>query len=194
MPCSFCNSNNHTSKNCKLEKLISKDIKLRVGNLMEQFAENYIRCNKCNHKMTMLNNHAPSLDLVCTGCQSKFEVKSKCLSVSNLPQDLVINHGNYNLYKQRQSQNLNFIIIIYGVDRKSKLITIKKVFIVPNDIIVNTNYFIVEQNTTNRLSTIYINNHYIFKNITNNIFTYNLKPFVDQKIIEYRRQLQSHKN
>ena len=158
--CHFCGKNNHTSKICPIETQLSPTIKIKVGNLMEQYISKNVKCPKCNSELDLLDNHAPSLDCICTNCNSKFEVKSKCLSSAILPNDLIINHGNFNFYNNRQNDGLDFIIIIYGVDRRTKIITIRKIFFVPHHIIVNNKDFIVKQSYN--LSKIFIKDHSIF--------------------------------
>ena len=126
------------------------------------------KCPNCKKgKLNVLGNNSPSLDCICNCCQYKYEIKSKCLSINNLPKDLKITHGNFNFYRDRQENGLDFIIIIYGVNRETKIVTIKKVFHVPHKDIINNNNFNVSQN--NNYSIINIKDHtkyncYNFKN------------------------------
>ena len=57
-------------------------LKQKVGNYMETHVAKVLPCPSCNKKeLKVLGNHSPSLDLVCSNCSRKIEVKSK-LSVS----------------------------------------------------------------------------------------------------------------
>ena len=114
----------------------------------------------------VLGNNKPSLDIICNTCCKKFEIKSKCLSVKNLPLDLIMPHGNYFDYLRSHEDNLDFIIIIYGVDRKQKNIIIKKILHVPNKMInQNDMSFRVIKNDKDDKSMIHIKNHKLYKNI-----------------------------
>jgi hypothetical protein len=157
--CDYCN-NSHTSKECKLEKLVAPLMRKIVGMYMEHFVANEVLCPRCNNKtLETLGTHAPSLDLICNSCNTKFEIKSKCMSAKVLPHDLVFNHGNYNDYKNRQKQGLDIMLIIYSVCRKTKIIKIRRVFWVPNEIINSTNYINVIKKTESSLSEIIVNNY-----------------------------------
>jgi len=178
--CHFCGKNNHYSKICPIETQLSSNIKVKVGSLMEKLVEQNVSCPKCKSKLTLLSNHAASLDCICSKCKSNFEVKSKCLSSKLLPNDLVIPHGNYNLYKDRQKDGLDFIVIIYGVDRKTKIINVRKVFFVPHYVIVNQKDFIVRKN--NNLSKIFIKDHSIFSSLNLVGIKYDLSRYINTLI------------
>jgi len=128
-----------------------------VGQHMEKFVATELCCPRCNN-MTLgrIGDHSPSLDIICTNCSTKFEVKSKCISAEQIPTDLILNHGNYFDYIARQSNELDFIIIIYGVDRRSKIITIRKVLHVPHNIVKKKSVFTVVKQSTSTYSTILI--------------------------------------
>lgn len=155
--CSFCGGN-HTSRQCNVEKQTAPIIKEFIGYKMEHFIENNVKCPNCKKgKLNVLGNNSPSLDCICNCCKYKYEIKSKCLSVNTIPDNIYLKHGNYEMYKNRQNSGLDFIIIIYGVNRYKKSITIKKVFHVPHNDIINNNNFKVEQQ--NNHCVIKINNH-----------------------------------
>jgi hypothetical protein len=157
--CDYCN-NYHTSKECLLEKQIAPLMRKIVGMYMEYFVASEVLCPRCNNKtLETLGTHAPSLDLICKSCKTKYEIKSKCMSTKVLPHDLVFNHGNYNDYKNRQKDGLDIMLIIYSVCRKTKIIKIRRVFWVPNDIINQTNYIQVVKKTDSSLSEIIVNNY-----------------------------------
>jgi hypothetical protein len=138
-----------------------------VGQHMESFVANELECPRCHNKtLQLLGNHSPSLDIVCNHCETNFEVKSKCISANVIPNDLILNHGNYFDYISRQESGLDFITIIYGVDRKTKVITIRKVFHVPNDMILEKKHFKVVKKTNSTMSDIIIPNNTVFPNIT----------------------------
>lgn len=184
--CKFCYEESHSTKKCPVETALSKIIKVKVGNLMEHYVKDYVNCPKCNSKLHLLSNNSPSLDLICNNCNSNFEVKSKCLSAKILPDDLIIYHGNYNFYKSRQNDGLDFIIIIYKVDRFNKEIKIRKVFYVPHHIIVNNCDFIVKKNDSN--SIVYIKNHNKFNNISDSLLLRcNLSAFINHEIQKFKK-------
>ena len=90
----------------------------------------------CNNKqLRVLNNRSPSLDIVCNTCGNRLEVKSKCLSVKHLPNDLVLPHGSFSHYEKRQAKGLDFVIIIYGIKRQTKQIFVREILYFPNEII-----------------------------------------------------------
>lgn len=146
--CHFCGGN-HNCRDCPIEKKVAPQLKKIIGKKMEQYVSS-LPCPCCRLKnLCLLNDNSPSLDIVCKNnkCGKKFEVKSKCLSCKNLPDDLKINHGNYEYYLKRQSEGLDFIIVIYKVDRINKISTIRKIIHIPdNDIKLNSNFNVIQKN------------------------------------------------
>lgn len=164
--CYYCNGN-HSCRNCPIETLVAPHMKKIVGQHMEKFVANELCCPRCNN-MTLgrIGNHTPSLDIICTTCSTNFEVKSKCISAEQIPTDLILNHGNYFDYIARQNNELDFIIIIYGVDRRSKIITIRKVLHVPHSTVKQKTIFKVFKKSTSTLSDIIIPDYTKLPDIT----------------------------
>lgn len=165
--CFTCNGN-HNSRDCPIEKKLSGYLKEFVGIQMEKIISTNICCPVCNQKkLKVLGDNSPSLDIVCLHCNRNFECKSKCLSVKQLPKDIIMNHGNYKKYIERQKRGLDFIIVIYKIDRKLKLLTITKVLYVNNKYInTNTNFQVHKKgpshskiiiNDQTKLNSLYIN-------------------------------------
>ena len=156
--CNYCNGN-HTCRKCPIEKKVGPPVRKIVGLYMEYFVSKEINCPRCNENaLCLLGTHAPSLDLTCSICNTNFEIKSKCLSATDIPNDLVLNHGNYFDYLERQKSGLDFIIIIYGVDRKTKVINIRKVFYASHEMMINRKYINVMRKKDSSLSEISIPN------------------------------------
>lgn len=156
IPCEYCN-NNHNSRECPLEKQLAPVMRKIVGMYMEQFVADEVCCPRCNNKsLNPLGTHAPSLDIICSVCHTKFEIKSKCLSSKILPKDLVFNHGNYNDYINRQQNGLDIILILYSVCRKTKVIKIRKVFYVSNEQIISNKFLTVVKKEKSSLSEIIV--------------------------------------
>lgn len=169
--CYFCRGP-HLCRDCPIEKKKSAGMKKEVGKYMETYyAENFscIRCG-CNN-LSVLNNRSPSLDIVCQQCNNRLEIKSKCLSVKNLPNDISLPHGSFEHYKNRQNNGLDFAIIIYGINRISKEIIIREIMYFLSEV-MNTNIIKVLPNKNSQLSKIIIpnkNHNSILKlNIPNN--------------------------
>ena len=157
--CDYCN-NYHVSKECLLEKQLAPIMRKLVGMYMEFFVANEVYCPRCNNKtLESLGTHAPSLDLICKSCNTKYEIKSKCMSADIIPVDLVFNHGNYNDYINRQRQGLDIILIIYSVNRKTKVIKIRTVLWVPHNQIIESNIINVVKKQNSTLSQIVVNNY-----------------------------------
>lgn len=158
--CYFCNGN-HACRDCPKEAELAPTFRKRVGGMFEYWAADNIKCQNCNCKLKVIGNHTPSLDLICQNkdCdKKKYEVKSKCLSVSRLPTDIKLPHGSYNDYVYRLDEGLNLIVIIYGVDRIKKTINIREVIYANNDELKNINLIEVEKRNDSNLSTIFIKN------------------------------------
>ena len=120
---------------------------------------NVITTNDCcvKRQLRVLNNRTPSLDIVCNNCCNRIEVKSKCLSVSHLPNDLVLPHGSFSHYEKRQASGLDFVIIIYGIKRQTKEILIREILYFRNEIITNGDNIIkITKQNKSQLSKIYI--------------------------------------
>lgn len=146
--CHFCGGS-HNCRVCPIEKTVAPKLKKIIGKKMEQYVS-LLSCPCCRKKnLYLLNDNSPSLDIICINknCGKKFEVKSKCLSCTDLPNDLQINHGNYEYYLKRQREGLDFIVVIYKVDRINKISTIRKVIHIPdNDIKTHSNFQVIQKN------------------------------------------------
>lgn len=144
--CHFCNGN-HNCRDCPVEKKVAPKLKKIMGKKIEMYVST-LSCPCCRQKsLKLLDDNSPSLDIICHNCSKKFEVKSKCLSCKELPNDLIINHGNYEYYLKRQAEGLDFIIVIYKVDRINKISEIRKVIHIPdNDIKIGNNFSVVKNN------------------------------------------------
>ncbi len=159
IPCEYCNKS-HNSRECPLEQRLAPFMRKIVGMYMEQFVADEIYCPRCNYKsLKPLGTHAPSLDIICSMCCAKYEIKSKCMSSAKLPKDLVFNHGNYNDYVNRQNNGLDIILILYKVCRKTKVIKIRHVFYAKNEDIINNKYLKVIKKKDTSLSQIIVPDH-----------------------------------
>lgn len=144
--CYFC-MGEHNSRECPVEQSLSPIYKNKVGNIMEYYIAENFKCPECNHKsLYVLGNYTPSLDIICKTCLEKFEVKSKCLSVKNLPLDINLNHGSYNYYINRLNEKLNLFVIIYGVNRSTKNIYIREILYANNNLLLNSTIINVIKN------------------------------------------------
>ena len=154
--CYFCNGN-HLCRDCPIEEKISPLLKKQVGDYMEHHVANILACPSCNQKkLHVLGNNSPSLDIVCKNCNRRIEVKSKCLSVKNIPKDLNLPHGNFKEYISRQNKGLDFIIVIYSVNRIHKNIKLREILYLNNDFIKKKKIFNVEKRPSSPLSFIKI--------------------------------------
>ena len=154
--CYFCNGD-HICRNCPIESKLAPILKQKVGNFMEYYIANIFECPSCHMRsLKVLGNNSPSLDIVCTDCSRRIEVKSKCLSVNNLPKDIKLPHGNFSDYNKRQKYGLDFIIVIYSVNRIKKQINIREVLYMNDNIIKNGNIVEVIKRPSSPLSTIMI--------------------------------------
>jgi hypothetical protein len=157
--CYFCNGN-HACRECPLEAKMAPVLRKKVGNMMEYYIAENLKCPECKQWKTLkvIGNHTPSLDIICSCCHNKFEVKSKCLSVAKLPTDINLPHGSYIDYVHRLDEGLNLIVIIYGVERVKKLITVREVIYANNQQLRSPAIVEVLKRTDNNLSTIMIKN------------------------------------
>jgi hypothetical protein len=153
--CNFC-SQNHKCRSCPTEKKIRSRVSKKVGITMEEFVVTNIPCKYCEQKsFVRLASSTPSLDLQCTNCKQNVEVKSKCLSTNNLPNDIICKGGNYDCFVDNiNNKNLNLLLVVYGVNRINKSIFIREVFWINNDdLVLQKNIKITERD---KLSTIFI--------------------------------------
>lgn len=182
--CQYCKEDGHSSRNCPLENLVRPYMRKIVGTHMETFVADELVCPRCCMKsLQCLGNHAPSLDVICINCKTNFEVKSKCISATDIYSDLILKHGNYFDYINRQLNGLDFIIIIYGVNRDTKIINIRKVLHVPSEMTRYEKLFNVKKNDTSTASTIYIPNYTSLNEIKMNKqigydFSHNIKEIL----------------
>lgn len=182
--CEFCNGN-HNCRECPIEKAVCSEIKLTVGLYMEEFVENNIKCSNCNlYSLQRLGDNSPSLDLKCYICNKKIEVKSKCLSIDKLPNDIQCKGGNFNNFKFNiEQKQLDLILIIYGVNRKSKKIYIREMYNINNDILLHSHNVEITQNDTSSCSMINIKDKNLLDSInTKNIPTISFKPLIKKLI------------
>jgi hypothetical protein len=183
--CYFCGSKSHTCIKCDIENKMAPFFKIEIGIKMEEFITENINCQECGLKeLIVLGNYTPSLDLVCKNCNAQYEVKSKCLSIKNLPNNIYCNGGNYTEFTRNINNGLNLIIVIYGVDRKKKEIIIRNIYYAPNNILSNTKYVEINKTPKSSLSLIKIPN----RNILKNIYLYS------NKIISFEKLYHNIKN
>tara|TARA_B110000879_G_C11177897_1_gene516986 strand:- start:3128 stop:3637 length:510 start_codon:yes stop_codon:yes gene_type:complete len=141
-----------------LKKKKSIHVKKRVGKFMEKYYADNFKCIRCgSNNLHVKNDRSPSLDITCPTCPNKLEIKSKCLSVHNLPKDINLPHGSFQHYINRQAEGLDIAIIIYKANRKTKEITIREIMYFKNNDI-NTNIINIIPQKKSRLSKIIINN------------------------------------
>jgi hypothetical protein len=156
--CYFCNGN-HLCRNCPIEEKLAPILKKKVGEYMEHYVANNLNCPLCQQKeLHVLGNNSPSLDIICKNCNRNIEVKSKCLSVNKLPNNIYLPHGNFSEYFERQKTGLDFIIVIYSVNRIKKMINIRKILYMNDDIIKDGDIIKVTRRVDSSLSTIKIDN------------------------------------
>jgi hypothetical protein len=135
-------------------------LRKKAGNMMEYYIAENINCPECGikDKLHIMGDHTPSLDIVCLNCKNNFEVKSKCLSSSSLPNDIILPHGSYNECINRINNNLGLIVIIYGVDRIRKTIKIREILYGTNKELKESSNINIMQRPGSNLSTIFIKN------------------------------------
>ena len=179
--CHFCGGL-HNCRSCPQEAKIAPFLKKEIGTFMERFISNSIPCQKCKkYALDVLGNHTPSLDLICSNCNEPYEVKSKCLSAKKIPIDLMMSHGNYFDYLNRQNNGLNFFVLIYSVDRKNKTVMIRKVLYISDEIIKSSDKFSVEKKNDSSLSTIFIRNYQLLESIRlHQNYKYSFKDAVEK--------------
>jgi hypothetical protein len=188
LPCEYCN-NNHNSRECPLEKQLAPIMRKIVGMYMEQFVADEVYCPRCNYKtLNPLRTHAPSLDIICSTCDTKYEIKSKCMSSNKIPKDLHFNHGNYNDYINRQKNGLDIMLILYSVCRKTKVIKIRHVFYVNNEDINKKKYIEVVKKPNSSLSEILVEDHNKLPEIIfNQKFSYDFSDNINSIISTARK-------
>jgi hypothetical protein len=179
--CYFCGGN-HMCRDCPQEAILSPILKKYIGSIMENFIGNNFECPCCHHKtMKVLGNHSPSLDIICTNCKRRFEVKSKCLSVNHLPNDLKLPHGSYDDYLKRQNNGLDLFVIIYKVDRVKKKITIREVLYAKHQDIIKEQNILVVKRKKSHLSTILIKDkHQLKKMNMNQIYQFDFSGIIEK--------------
>ena len=155
----FTCGGNHISRECGVEPQLAPENKKQIGNIMEHYIANNIYCPECNSPgLHVVGDHSPSLDIICKNCNHKFEVKSKCLSIQELPCDISLPHGAYVDYMNRLEENLNLIVAIYGVNRSTKNIYIKEILYAENSLLRDKKVIEVNKRAGTNLSTILIKN------------------------------------
>jgi hypothetical protein len=156
-------------------------MKKLVGMYMEHIVANKIKCPKCSEgQLQIIGTHAPSLDIICDDCETKFEIKSKCISATDIPNDLILPHGSYFDYINRLEEGLEFIIIIYGVDRKTKIINIRKILYIPHQTIKDKQYINIIKKYDSTLSEIYIPDNRMLNHIKlNKNYCYDFSKNID---------------
>ena len=166
--CDSCQKTGHTSRTCSEEKALAEYFNKMIGHTMEHLAAKHIACPMCKQKkLIVLGDNTPSWDLHCTGCNRKFEVKSKAMS-NNDESDLYFYGGSYKYYNIRVTEGLHMIIIIYEIDRKTKTFTIKEVLHASNNLLKKSadrlNPLYVEPRPNSTLSKIVVRNKINLKN------------------------------
>ena len=156
--CYYCNGN-HISRKCQLEILMAPILKKKIGIFMEHYIAENIKCPECKHKsLKVIGDDRPSLDIICKSCDNIFEVKSKCLSIIEIPKDISLLHGTYIDFVERIKDGLNLIVIIYGVDRIKKTVHIRDIIYANNGVLRNSSLINISRQINSNLSNILIHN------------------------------------
>ena len=184
--CHFCNGN-HACRDCPKEAEMASTYRKKVGGMFENWVSANVKCPNCKGHLRVIGNHTPSLDLICENpncTKNKYECKSKCLSVKNLPPNVILPHGSFYDFVYRINEGLNLIVVIYGVDRIKKTINIREVIYADNKDLINSNIIQIEKRQDTNLSTILIkdrtqlnkikHNNNICLNFTNTSNFYNM--------------------
>lgn len=170
--CYFCEGS-HSCRDCPLELSMAPVFKKKIGNVMEHFIAHNLPCPEClKNALSVVGDHTPSLDIICSNCSKKYEVKSKCLSVKVLPNDIRLPHGSYIDYTHRLCEGLNLVVIIYGIDRINKLLSIREVLYANNALLQNKDVIQVTKRPDSGMSQIFIINKNNLKKLvlrTNNV-------------------------
>lgn len=183
--CYFCGGN-HICRDCPLEAQLAPILKKKVGNCMEYYIGENINCPECNHQsLKVIGNHSPSLDIICKECNKKFEVKSKCLSINKLPNDIKLPHGSYLEFINRLKDDLGLIVIIYGVDRINKTIVIREILYANNSSLNNYEIINIEKRENSSLSNIFIKDKKYLKK---------LRLINSEVRIDFDSEIQNYKN
>ena len=158
--CYYC-SGNHISRKCKLEIMMAPILKKKIGIFMEHYIAEKIQCPECKQKsLQVLGDERPSLDIICQNCDNIFEVKSKCLSAIDIPEDISLLHGTYIDFIERINDGLNLIVVIYGVDRVKKTAHIRDIIYANNGVLRNSSLIDITRQTSSNLSNILIPNRF----------------------------------
>jgi hypothetical protein len=182
--CYTCGGN-HTCRQCPIEQKISGHMKEVVGKTMEKHIAKEVCCPRCNkNSLSVLGNNSPSLDIICTECDINIECKSKCLSVDRLPKDIILNAGSYIDYQQRQEKGLDFIVVIYKIDRRKKHLIIRKILYITDEYIKReSDNFTVSRKHGTSLSNIFIKDHTILDELDKGInCVFSFKKYFDSFI------------
>ena len=185
--CWFCHSTNHSCRECPIESAIANKLRNKAGNEFEDYIADNIKCPGClSLSLKRLNDHSPSLDIICS-CGLKFEVKSKCLSIKELPNDIQLNHGSYiDCINRVKKESLNLILIIYGVNRVQKEIYIREILYANNKIMKDTKIIEIKPIvlSNKKVSKIFIKNrNFMMKmNMDNIKHTISFKQEVDNYV------------
>lgn len=138
--CHYCHEFGHITRECKREKYESTLLRKYIGYFFEKFICDNFSCPKCSGELIQLAGDIPSLDLICLNCEKIFEVKSKCLSSKIIPNDINIKHGNSEMFEYRiNNEGLDMILIIYGVNRITKNLIMRKICYIENYDLLNSN-------------------------------------------------------
>ena len=163
--CYYCGKLGHKSRECKKEKNDANKLKKIMGDYFENYISVNIPCPSCKGKLYRLADYTPSCDLVCMECNKKIEVKSKCLSVRSLPSNIFVKHGNLDYYRNRLlNDELSMFLVIYGYDRLSKIVTMRKIYFLSNSFLLDKEH--VQITEINKKYTIKCNIN--FNNIPEN--------------------------
>jgi len=180
--CEFC-FGYHNCRDCDKEKKLRVTISNKVGLIMEEYLENNIPCRYCNsYTLVRRGDNSPSLDLECELCKKKIEVKSKCLSIDKLPNDITCKGGNFiHLQNNIKNKDLDLVLIIYGVDRKLKEIKIRHAFWISNNQLQDNELIQISRNYN--LSTISIFDIRKLERVfLNNIGTISFRNWIEKLI------------
>ena len=182
----------HNSRDCTYEKTMKLLFKKAIGPMIENVVASNMCCPMCKKDaLYVIGDNSPSHDLTCRNCERKFEVKSKALSLNKTtksPTDIYFLHGCYDGYTNRVAQGLHLIVVIYEIDRKTKMINLREAYHASNKMLKEnkSNVIQVTQRANSTLSYINIKNKLNLNEIK---FTSNIKISYESMFNTYKTLL-----
>ena len=147
---------------------------LMTGYGAEDAIAKHCKCPECNGHLIRLSTNSPCVDLICEQCSLQIEVKSRCMSNQQLPDDIRVMASREDVLRRCINKGtLNIALLIYKIDdtlttSKFEEKLVRGVYFIPNKAFNDSNLITFESSSKSSKTIVTIKNIQKFRELPKN--------------------------